>query len=287
MSSRLYEDIKIEEGIIPSSITADKGGKDIDIRHINDSVIVLNVGAVTGTSPELDVSIQECDEISYIDRTTIDTSPTWEVLRKATGSANIKLNVYTFGTISDIRSVKSVLLYLKRVGTIASGKSVYLTIEADSSGNPSGTPKGTSRYVSATNMSTTPDWIEFVFDEPVDLASTDHIVIQGDYTQSDSNYIAVPTNAVTSGGDFMHYSGAEPSWTGVATKQVPIMIYYYVWEIPEIAFDTISESGLYELNLDLSNRKRYIRAYFEVSGSSPDFTCDLIYILGKGVYNPL
>lgn len=105
---------------------------------------------------------------------------------------NIKL-AQSVTTAGAARTVNSIKLKLKRNGTITAGKVVYVTVESDSSGTPSGTPvtNGTSANVLCTAISGTAGWIEFTFATAMTLSvSTKYwIVLQGDYDVSGTNYI--------------------------------------------------------------------------------------------------
>jgi len=69
--------------------------------------------------------------------------------------------------------------------------SVWLTIEADSTGEPSGTPLATSNKVAVSTIGAGPIWTYFTFDADVSLDATTlyWFVMHGDYTASDTNYI--------------------------------------------------------------------------------------------------
>jgi len=91
---------------------------------------------------------------------------------------------------------------------------VYVTLEADSKGSPSGTPLATSQSVNGANLATGAANIEFIFATPYALtASTDYwLVLQRDDALSGSNYYKVRDNAA--GG---YTSGAakyfdSPNW---------------------------------------------------------------------------
>lgn len=64
---------------------------------------------------------------------------------------------------------------------------IWLTIEANSSGDPSGTALATSDKIDVSLVSTSAQWVRFVFRTPytVSAATQYHLVLQGDYTTSD------------------------------------------------------------------------------------------------------
>jgi len=97
---------------------------------------------------------------------------------------------------------------------------VWLTIEADSSGSPSGTPLATSDKLDANAFSTSSQWVQFIFRSPATLTSgtTYYIVLQGDYTTSAVNYVSWHYSAggsVYANGQFYGYDGT--TWTSSAT----------------------------------------------------------------------
>lgn len=77
---------------------------------------------------------------------------------------------------------------------------IWVTLEADSGGFPSGTPLATSRVMDVSRLPTDKARIRFLFDTntSVSLSTTYHIVYQGDYTLSDTNYTSLW--GVTAGG---------------------------------------------------------------------------------------
>lgn len=108
--------------------------------------------------------------------------------------------------------VNRVELNLKRLGT-PSGN-IWVTIEADSAGDASGTPLATSSNVVVDALSTSYATIQFDFSSAVTLtASTTYwIVLQGDYSFSNANNIIQGTNSAGAyaGGLFDTYNGT--SW---------------------------------------------------------------------------
>jgi hypothetical protein len=70
---------------------------------------------------------------------------------------------------------------------------VWLTLEADSGGFPSGTPLATSRVIDVSRLPTDKARVRFLFDTNtnVSLSTTYHLVYQGDYTISDTDYTTI------------------------------------------------------------------------------------------------
>lgn len=81
-------------------------------------------------------------------------------------------------------------VFISRTGTVT-GR-IWLEIQTSSGGLPTNTVLATSDKLDASLISTTAHWVRFVFRSPVSLtASTVYqIVMTGDWTASDANYIA-------------------------------------------------------------------------------------------------
>jgi hypothetical protein len=103
-------------------------------------------------------------------------------------------------------------LALKKNGS-PSGNT-WVTIQADSGGNPSGTALATSNNVDISTWDTISSWIQYDFSTPVNLnASTTYwLVLEGDFTRSDTNYgkWCCNTSNGYAGGVGKQY---ESSWT--------------------------------------------------------------------------
>ena len=99
--------------------------------------------------------------------------------------------------------------------------SLWVTIEADSSGNPSGTPLATSQYINVANLpanSGTGTNVRFVFRAPVTVtaATTYWIVLYSDTSTSATNYIStyVVGGNPYANGKYGTYNGAAWSYPG-------------------------------------------------------------------------
>ena len=95
---------------------------------------------------------------------------------------------------------------------------IYLTIEADSSGSPSGTPLATSDKIDVSLLTTTnTQWIRFVFRSPVTLAATTvyHVVINSTVATSISNYLNASGTTANgyAGGSAKQYNGS--AWSAI------------------------------------------------------------------------
>lgn len=148
-------------------------------------------------------------------------------LRIATNDNILLAQSITTGAAA--RTSNKIKIKIKRNGTIAAGKKVYLTILADSTG-PSGSPitNGTSDDVLCTAVSETAAFVTFTFATAFTLtASTKYwIVLQGDYDVSGTNYIDWAIDATSSpytDGDAYIY---DSSWaTAGADKDFMFRMY--------------------------------------------------------------
>lgn len=131
-------------------------------------------------------------------------------LRLATSTATDKLaQGIQFATAG---LVQSVVVKLDRVGTPA-GR-FWFTIEADSAGNPSGTPLATSEKLDAALLTIgTEQRITVIFRTPATVAASTqyHLVLQGDFTKSDTN--AMAWRGVVAGG---YANGSAKQFNGTA-----------------------------------------------------------------------
>ena len=96
---------------------------------------------------------------------------------------------------------------------------MWVTIETDNAGEPSGTPvtNGTSDQVKASLIGNTADWHKFVFPGDISLSSSTKywIVLHGDYAQDDAHHIAwrADTSAASfSGGESGRHANGG-AWT--------------------------------------------------------------------------
>jgi hypothetical protein len=62
--NKLFDNLKFLFSFRPVALTATTNGTGVDTQGYNDAVAVLEVGAVTGTSPTMTVKIQESDDNS-------------------------------------------------------------------------------------------------------------------------------------------------------------------------------------------------------------------------------
>jgi hypothetical protein len=113
-------------------------------------------------------------------------------------------------------------LKIGETGTVPAS-SVWITIEADASGDPSGTPLMTSEKLDAAGFSTTDREIRFTFNNTASLtASTTYwIVIHADYAISGTNHLTFRGNTTSSygGGLAKDFDGAS-TWTTPADGSI-------------------------------------------------------------------
>jgi len=100
-----------------------------------------------------------------------------------------------------------------RANGVMGGGQMWVSIQTDNSGVPSGVKLGQSDYVNV-NSVTDPAWIDFVFSTPTTAltANTKYwIVLEGNQVQSDDHYIAVICNT-GNGYDRGEGKGYYTSW---------------------------------------------------------------------------
>jgi hypothetical protein len=98
---------------------------------------------------------------------------------------------------------------------------VWLTVEADSGGVPSGVALATSDKLDASVWNAGSQWVRFVFRSPATLtsATTYHLVLQGDYAISGVNYISwyyAAGGSTYANGAFYIYDGTTWSTSAAA-----------------------------------------------------------------------
>jgi hypothetical protein len=113
-------------------------------------------------------------------------------------------------------------VWLQRTNS-PSGK-VWVTIEADAAGSPSGTPLATSDKIDAALISTTGHAIRFVFRAPATVtAAAHHIVLYGDYARSTT--VTINWRGTTAGG---YAGGVAKMYNGATWSAVgdPADLYF-------------------------------------------------------------
>ncbi len=95
MIGTAHENQKAVAAIRPKAVTSTQNGLTIDTRDFEEALAILNIGAVTGTSPTLAVTFEESDDSGMSGATTIAgaafTSKTASAANKEyTGRLNLK-----------------------------------------------------------------------------------------------------------------------------------------------------------------------------------------------------
>lgn len=178
-------------------------------------------------------------------------------LRLATSTATDRLAQGV--QMSATASVDFVDVKIARVGTVA-GR-IWCSLQADAAGNPSGTPLATSDKLDASIVSTTAQVIRFPFRAPPALtASTQyHLVMEGDYTRSDSNHIV--WRGLVAGG---YANGVAKEYNGTtwATASGVGDFYFNGWQLVDLAAVTMPTGY---------TKKAFIGWAYNNSGSNLDF----------------
>lgn len=256
--------------LTPVSITATGGGPDVDVSgSVGQARFYLTSLNTAGTNPTLACKLQG------------SSAPTRGYDYQTVGSTDNKLRAGATTTVklgmsftqSGTRSIKRVALYLKKNGTITSGKIVTLAINSDSAGSPSATTLGTAGTIQTDNISTTAGWVVFTFANPVDLtdATVYHLVLTGDYTASTSNYIGWYSNTVASGGNYEDHDNSN--WAAVTTTQ-KLMAYMDQYSFSDIsggAFTSLSTAGTasaQSIELYAPSLPVWVRLYSTIGGTS-------------------
>jgi len=142
------------------------------------------------------------------------TQDTDKALKSSGADSKLAQQITATGT----RSVKRVLLWMKRVGSGAG--TLSLSIQTDAAGLPSGTPitDGTATAVNFNTLGTTYDWIVFEFATPpsLNISTVYHLVLESSgYTYSAGVLEAVlgidQSSPGYTGGELETYDGA--TWT--------------------------------------------------------------------------
>jgi len=116
--------------------------------------------------------------------------------------------------------VNVILLNLSKTGTPTGN--MWLTLESDSAGSPSGVVLATSHVIDVSKLPTFAAVVgtHFIFTTPYTATATTqyHIVAQGDFTVSGANYvrIAIKNSDVYAGGQIKTFDGAS-TWTGATS----------------------------------------------------------------------
>lgn len=253
----------------PSEILATGGDTDADIsQYSREGVFVLSVKNTAGTNPTLTTKLQHSEPLSQ--GTAYTTVGTNDIPLRYNTNDNIKLSA-SF-TQSGARQIKTVALKLKKVGTITTGKVVFVTIETNNAGDPSGTALGTSANVQTDDISSSAyAWVTFTFAKPVDVsdATVYHVVLAGDFTVSTSNHIVWRTATVASGGNANVY---DSGWAAVSTNSREFFAYEYNFsDVTSGGFTQVTTAltgSLQFKEFDVNALKPIVRPYHTIGGTS-------------------
>jgi len=107
----------------------------------------------------------------------------------------------------------------------------WFTLETNNGGAPSGTVLATSDAYDASRLITTAQWVRIPFRTPASLsaAATYHLVLQGDYTVSATNYIMWrmdgSAGTYANGNKLLYDSNAGGTWTAYTDDDMMFRIY--------------------------------------------------------------
>lgn len=286
----LSEDIKVVQLFAAGAKTVTDTSVVIDREEFDAAVAVLD-SAAASSGDTLDVKLQSSDpdEIGTKDGRALTADNDFEL--RSNTATHIKISCMF--TQSGARQIRKVYLYLKKKGTITSGKKVTVTLETDSTGSPSGTAvqAHATADVLCSAISTSYGWVEFAFTKPVTVANSTvyHIVLTGDYDVSGTNNVMIGTDTVASGGDFDYYDAA---WTGTSsTIKVLAQTWQYNFaDISSAAFTQVTSAAVSYQTKDVSliGSKRYVRALATVAGNgSESINCAAALVLGDCKVKPV
>ncbi len=133
---------------------------------------------------------------------TGQTSPGFNTLRGPAASGGLNFRKLAASVIVPTGGISTgeVWLSLNKSGSPTS--TVYVTIEADSSGNPSGTPLATSGLLNETTLTTTTLWYAFTFSPIALTAGSTYWVVLNRSTTDMTNFVGWTIN------------NTDPSYTG-------------------------------------------------------------------------
>lgn len=253
------------------------GSKVIDAVACDSCVVILNSAkSSAGTGVSMAVKMQESDAVARGSKDDSGATADNDVKLRSAADTAIKLSAKI--TQAGARQISKVFLKLKRLGTIAAGKVVTVTLETDSVGNPSGTAihADATASVLCSAIGTAYEWVEFAFTRPVDIADTTvfHIVLTGDYDVSTSLCIILATDTVTSGGDYNIYT---TTWgtLSATTKVVGYVEQYNFSDVSGDTFTAVTETAASHQakEWELLATKRNLRLLATITGASASFVC--------------
>jgi hypothetical protein len=160
----------------------------------------------TKSTSDLKLIIHRAKEYAP-DQSFTTTPDSGRGLRLSTSTATDRLAQGITFTLAG--ALEFVDISMIRQGSVSGN--VWLTLEADSAGSPSGTPLATSNKIDASKISTSAEIIRFIFrTPPTTTAALYHLVLYGDYTRSDSVFVywAGLVAGGYAGGSAKQYNGS-------------------------------------------------------------------------------
>lgn len=290
---QLGEQIKVSE-LLPiatrTQTVGTYGSAVVDRKDFLSAVAVLSSNKSTaGSSVSLACKMQHSIDLARGYDNSTGAESTDVKLRDGTAS-NIKLSAKF--TQSGARQIAKVFLRLKSLGTITAGKTVTVTIETDSTSDPSGTAvhADATASVLCSTIGTSYEWVEFELTRPVDLADATpyHVVLTGDYDVSSSNCVILATTTVASGGNFNYFDAAYTTMS-TTEKVVGYIEEYNFADVSGWAFTAVSElaDSFQSDDADLSALNAKIRMLATITGASASFVCGANVILGSAKELPV
>lgn len=246
---------------------ATEGGQaDVDITALKGrGMVIMSAMTSAGSSPTLDLKLQQSPALAAGgEYATVGAN---DIVLRNGSNDNIKLAAKW--TQSGARQIKTASLMLKNNGTITAGKLLTLTINTNSTADPSSTVLGTADTVLCSAVGTSYAYVTFTFAKPVDVADATvyWLVLAGDYTESSSNNITWRTATVGSGGNANVFDSA---WSAVTTNSREFYLREYNFtDVTGGGFTqvtTATSTQTRQLNLD--NLSPIVRAHATVTGSS-------------------
>lgn len=255
-------------------------GADVDVVNLMGRAHAILDAEAQGSGITLSVKLQSCQGL--LRGYSFDSVGDQDIPLRNNAADNVKLSVAY--TQSGARQVKRIGLMLKQKGAIAAGKNIWLTIEADNAGAPSGTPLATSSLVEAASVGAAYASVPFTFATPLNLEDSTlyHVVLQGDYTAGATNQIQWRAATVASDGNAEVY---DTSWADVVTNSFEIYIDQYTFvDVPGAAFADVGNAvSLQELILPVDTVGEVVRGVATVAGGSATGASSLL-LLGQEQY---
>lgn len=181
----------------------------------------------------------------------------------------------SFTTISGQTNVGKIDVYVYRYGTVTGD--LYANIYAVSGDAPTGSSIGTSLPVSGSGISTSGQWVSFIFNPPITVsASTKYAVVGSMTTGCTYDQWTTFTGGILargsqtslySGGILSTYTTQNQYWNGETTRDLSFIVY------TGVNLSTCSYSGTGDWNVLESDNcyitsNTYVNGAFNLIGSS-------------------